>query len=726
MSRRFLLLVVTTLLGAILAQGRSFTLEFTSEKRGILEELTLSFPSSFRPDWEGGVKIDVIGRGEVLLPGLETQSLGRHGSAYTRTRVGTYSLREGRSGVDLVLSDIDLRPYNGVDIRLVFESPGGRVPSKVKASYRLSSPEIPEEHRGALYESLDPSKVYSATLPLVQDRVVPAPSKVYSAKSMGLRGNGIEDDTPALDRAIATVASRGGGIIEFTPGTYNLRTVHLRSHVWLHLLEGAVLKAIPGFDEPEDTYFKDVSPNAGNGLLDKTPYDTFDNYMTKQDVGHSFFHNTMFFAERMEDIRIYGSGLINGDGVIYKDNNVLDQPIGRRADKMMVFKLCRNIEIGGEDCPSDLWYDEDKDEPYYLAPDSGKDFKSTSRMLSIEHGGHFVILATGTDDLRVHDIYCGADGSYRARDIFDFMECCDVDVRNIYSKCNGDDIVKFGSDCSLGFTRPGNRAIVRNIVGDTSCNLFQIGSETADDITDIWVDNLYVLATNKAGFSISSNDGGTVARIYLNTGHTGPLHSRTIMRKVSTPFFLSISNRGRVLGAQVEEFSFEENGKTRHELLVVNNPIGRVEDILLQGVTCYDTYAGSAFNSDRWKPWDGTQREYPAIFAGFKVPDGVNFTLPDGRMTGYIRNVTMRDVDLTVKGGHPEKDIDAYCPEIGVGKFNIRDLEIQPSFGVWARHVHGLTIDSVRLSTEKKDPRPAIVLDDVTLSRIGQVDVVNN
>ena len=33
------------------------------------------------------------------------------------------------------------------------------------------------------------------------------------------------------------------------------------------------------------------------------------------------------------------------------------------------------------------------------------------------------------------------------------------------------------------------------IIGDTNCNLFQIGSETADDIQDLYIDNIYVLGT---------------------------------------------------------------------------------------------------------------------------------------------------------------------------------------------------------------------------------------
>ena len=71
---------------------------------------------------------------------------------------------------------------------------------------------------------------------------------------------------------------------------------------------------------------------------------------------------------------------------------------------MFTFKLCTNLEIGGIYREEDLWYDPAKDEPYYIKKDGSKDF-DTDNMLQIDRGGHFVLLATGTDNINVHDTY---------------------------------------------------------------------------------------------------------------------------------------------------------------------------------------------------------------------------------------------------------------------------------------------------------------------------------
>ncbi len=549
-------------------------------------------------------------------------------------------------------------------------------------------------------------------------------------KNFGAAGDDNQDYTEQINKAIEYLHQLGGGTLLFSKGIYSVRTVHLRSNVYLYVEKGATIKALKGGDAPETTWFSDKKYRSGLSPTNPGPYSDPENYLTKQDVGHHYFRNAMFFGERLDNVKIIGNGYITGNGNLVTGDKVMSNAPDNRCDKMFTFKLCTNIEIGGIPREEDLWYDSTKDEPYYIRKDGSKD-PNTDNMLHIDRAGHFVLLATGTDHLHVHDTYFAKQHQGNARDIYDFMACNDVTVTNIYSKVSSDDIVKPGSDCSLGFTRPATKYLVRNVIGDTNCNLFQIGSETADDITDICVDNIYVLGANKAGFSISTNDGGHIKDIHLNCGHTGILHHRSKMFRTFTPFFISISNRGRVLGADVGKYAFTDNGEQHNELLIKNVNIGRVENIILNGIDIAEVYGGSSYSGkNRWAVYDGKQRRATPIIAGYALPEnkdvqgGLDFRLPDGRHTGYIRNVVFNDVHLLVKGGNPLSDTSAAPPELGVGQYNASNLKVQPSYGLWARHVEGLTVNASSFNYEKRDSRYAIFLHDVLGATISDVKMV--
>ncbi|HEU5167309.1 MAG TPA: endopygalactorunase [Chitinophagaceae bacterium] len=547
-------------------------------------------------------------------------------------------------------------------------------------------------------------------------------------KSFGVIADGNTDNTDKINEAIDYLNKTGGGTLLFSDGIYNVRTVHLKSNVYLFVGKGATIKAIKGADAPEATWFSDKKYRSGLSPTDTGPYADPENYMTKQDVGHHFFKNTMFFGERLDNIKIIGNGYITGNGNLVTGDNVMRNTPDNRTDKMFTLKLCTNLEIGGIYREEDLWYDPAKDEPYYIKKDGSKDF-DTDNMLKIDRAGHFVLLATGTDNINVHNTYFAKYSESNVRDIYDFMACNNVTVTNIYSKISSDDIIKPGSDCSLGFTRPARNYKVRNVIGDTNCNLFQIGSETADDIMDMHIDNIYVLGANKAGFSISTNDGAYIKDIHLNCGHTGIIHSRSKMLRTYTPFFISISNRGRILGASVNRYKFEENGVKHDELLVTNVNIGVVENILINGIDVTEVYAGSSFGDKpkRWDVYNDSQRRATPIVAGYKLPDseavqgGLNFKLPNGKHTGYIKNISFNDVHVLVKGGNSLADTAAIPPELGVGQYNASNLKLQPSYGLWARHVQGLTVTNSTFNYEKPDNRYVIFLDDVTEAKINGI-----
>ncbi|MGN7785423.1 endopygalactorunase [Niabella sp. 22666] len=780
---------------------RDLVINYTVGQRSPNATIVITLPADFKAD-PGNTFINIIGRGEVLLQKLEQQSIGRTGSNYSYNKTGHAQF--SKDGKQITLTGLDLRPSNGVDVKIRIRGAGF---SKTgvhgfTAYYTTREPEtLRSAESNALVtvtqaisdlQRIPDSSTYQADMPdrysyttlkwprvsassiiiqqstnggkswttsdasvdmingigqikglqtgrLYKFRILVSGGKHQGAsnvvsffsgkpdiKQFGVSGKGDTDDTEKINAAIDSIYRLGGGTLLFTTGTYNVRTVHLKSNVWLYLEKDATIQALKGGDAPELTWFSSKKYRSGLSPTDMGPYAHPENWLTKQDVGHAYFRNAMFTAVREDNIKITGNGYITGNGNLVTSDKVMDNKPDNRNDKMFSLKLCSRIEIGGIYRKEDLWYDSTSDAPYYITPNKGRDF-NTDNMLKIDRAGHFVLLATGTDGINVHDTYFAKDNSSNARDIYDFMGCNDVYVRNIYSKVSSDDIVKPGSDCSLGFTRPAKNYKIRNIIGDTNCNLFQIGSETADDITNICVDNIYVLGANKAGFSISTNDGGLVRDIHLNCGETGPLHNRSKMLRTHTPFFISISNRGRVLGAEARLFKFTENGTTRNELLVTNVNIGRVENITLNGIDISEVYAGSSYGkaNKRWPEFDGNQRTASPIVAGYALPasshveGGLTFRLPNGIHTGYITNISFNDIHLLVKGGHPVSDTAANPPELGVGQYNVSNLKIQPSWGLWARHIKDLAITNSTFNYEQPDHRYWLFLNDAQNVRLS-------
>lgn len=790
---------------------RDLTLYFTAGQRSPDATVKIYLPAGINATMDN-TTVNVIGRGDVKLSELAAQSIGRVGTRYSYSKVGSANIAESPEGVTvLTFTHLDLRPLNGADLKIVIRDVilrrAGKYP--FKATYTTAQPEVltsagvgaetaaltatptisdfervldkglqykesPTTYSSVnfkwgsgvtdsnieLMQSVDEGKSWKRTAAVINPKNSTArvtglelnklytfrlavktgnnqgfsnPVSFYSGKwdvkNFGVKADANEDATDQINEAIEYLHRLGGGTLLFSDGVYNVRTVRLKSNVYLYVDKGATIRALKGGDAPESTWFSDKKYRSGLSPTDSGPYDESENWLTKQDVGHHYFRNSMFFGERLDNVKIIGRGYITGNGNLVTGDRVMNNPPDNRNDKMFTLKLCTNVEIGGVYREENLWYDAERDEPYYIAKDGSKIF-DYDNMLKIDRAGHFVLLATGTDNINVHNTYFAKDNSSNVRDIYDFMACRRVTVTNIYSKVSSDDIIKLGSDSSLGFTRPAGDYKVRNVIGDTNCNLFQIGSETADDITDVHVDNIYILGANKAGFSISTNDGGHIKDIHLNCGHTGRLHSRSKMYRTFTPFFISISNRARIPGAQVARYKFDENGAKKDELLVTNVNIGTVENVILNGIDIYEVYGGSSYGGNRWKAFDGSQRRATSIVAGYKLPvseaveGGLNFRLPNGQHTGYIKNIVFNDVNTLVKGGNPRSDREAVPPELGVGQYNASNLKVQPAYGLWARHVSALTVTNSTFNYETRDSRYAVFLDDVLGARLSGLKMV--
>jgi polygalacturonase len=138
----------------------------------------------------------------------------------------------------------------------------------------------------------------------------------------GARGDGIAKDTAAIQKAIDTCASQGGGVVHLSAGTYLSAPIVLKSNITLDLEKGAtLLGSADHADYPAMTVFR---------LPDLQP---------------------LVSAANAEHVTITGEGVIDGNGSSWwqearamKDHGVLGN---HPRPKLILFDHCRHVRVEG-------------------------------------------------------------------------------------------------------------------------------------------------------------------------------------------------------------------------------------------------------------------------------------------------------------------------------------------------------------------------------------------
>ena len=220
-------------------------------------------------------------------------------------------------------------------------------------------------------------------------------ASTYNVRDFGAKGDGLTLDHAAINQAIEKACNNGGGRVVLPAGTYLCGSIRLKSNVELHLMAGARILAAP----------------AAMKAYDKSEVFGGPEY---QDGGHTYFHNSLIWAEGQQNISITGRGMIDGEGLTKHDTekagNVQGGSIGT-GDKAIALKLCRNVTI---------------------------------RNITIFRGGHFAIIVTGCDIGTIDNITIDTN-----RDGID-IDCCKYfTVSNTKVNTPSDDAIVLKSSYAL-------------------------------------------------------------------------------------------------------------------------------------------------------------------------------------------------------------------------------------------------------------------------------------
>ena len=272
---------------------------------------------------------------------------------------------------------------------------------------------------------------------------------IINVQDFGAVANGQGLDTQALQSAI-DAASRAGGVVYFPPGTYLSGTLHLKSHVALHLEAGAVLRG--------STNLADY-PRIQSKLRNYT---------------ETYADQSLLYGEDLENVSLLGSGEIDGQGASFKH-------VHHYGDRPFLIRLvnCRRLQVRDlifRDSP--MWVQ------HYLACEdvSIQGLTVHSRC----NGNNDGIDIDACDKVRISDCEISSgDDAIVLKSTLD-RPCRDVVITNcvLSSLCNA---LKLGTESVGGFE---NIAISNCTIYDT--NLAGIALESVDggSLEDVTVSNI--------------------------------------------------------------------------------------------------------------------------------------------------------------------------------------------------------------------------------------------
>lgn len=474
-------------------------------------------------------------------------------------------------------------------------------------------------------------------------------SKVfYNVKELGAKGDGTTPDTKIINRVIEDAASAGGGTIYFPAGNYLSGSIHLKSNICLFLEQGATLIASSDsndFDKPEPSV---------NDIY--------------QDYGHSHWHNSFIWGEKIHDVSIIGTGKIWGRGLVRNGRTGDMQP-----NKSIALLNCINVVL--------------------------RDF-------TIYHGGWFAILATGVDNFTIDNLKVDTN-----RDGFDIDCCKNVRVSNCTVNSPFDDGICLKSSFGLGYARATENVTITNcqVSGYEEGSLLdgtykkmdakgpdrggptgriKFGTESNGGFKNIAISNC--VFDYCRGLALETVDGAlledvTISNITMRDIVNAPIFIR-LGARMRGPDTIAVGHCRRIIIENVVAWNVDP----KYGAIISGLPGHDIEDLQLSNIKIY--YKGG-------EPKDSANRNVPEFEKDYPEPSRWGIMPSYGFFIRHAKNVKLSDVEVS------------YMNEDGRPPFILDDVK---------------GAELLFIKAEKASRTPAVVLKNVSGINVQQVQGVKD
>jgi polygalacturonase len=468
---------------------------------------------------------------------------------------------------------------------------------------------------------------------------------LFNVRDFGAKGDGKALDSPAINKSIEAASKMGGGTVFFPAGTYRSFSIRLKSNIALYFDQGSVLLA--------------AHPNDGDGKYDAPEPNPSDKY---QDFGHSHWQNSLIWGENVENISILGPGLIWGKGLVRSGGQSRTK---EQNDAIKDIKTDKNTAPFGYPNPRDRvetgWGNK--------AISLKLSRNVTIRDVSILHGGHFAILATGVDNLTIDNLKIDTN-----RDGIDIDACRHVRISNTTVNSPFDDAICLKSSYGLGFARATENVTIINCAvsgydegtlldgtykrehkgysHDSPTGRIKFGTESNGGFKNITISNC--VFDYSRGLALETVDGGLLEDVTIS--------NITMRDVVNSPIFIRLGNRAR--------------GPKE------TTTVGELRRVIISNIIAYNV-----------------EPKYASIISG----------IPDHK----IDDLRLSNIRIYYKGGGTKEQAALVPPENETAYPEPVMFGEMPAYGFFIRHAKSLTMTDIELSFLKDDARPAFVLNNV-------------